>query len=93
METQEHFFQVIADRGIRDGRVAREMEITKEHFSRVKRGEKPITPKFRRRATEAFVRLGVRDDRGVVYTEDRLFSRASSFTNVNESGTEVIGAA
>lgn len=84
-----NFFEVITEKGIRQSRVAREMGLTKEHFTRVKQGDRPLTADFIRRGTEALIRLGIRDEEGCAYPAHVLFPHAQLFTNVNENDPSV----
>jgi transcriptional regulator with XRE-family HTH domain len=86
----EPFFVEVERLGITQRRLAALMGISEAHFSKVKSGIVPVTPKFRRKAIIAFELLHVRRANGEALTEADLFLAGTDSEQSTVDSTRVL---
>jgi transcriptional regulator with XRE-family HTH domain len=80
--------------GISQRRLAALMGVSEAHFSKVKSGMVPVSPKFRRKAVIALGLLNVRRHDGEPFTEGDLFLLGVDTTSsTSDRSTALAGAA
>jgi hypothetical protein len=79
------FFRIVENARIEQKRLATLMEISEATFTRVKRGQRGVSPKFAEAATRALREIGIRKPDGSEYDQLTLF-----FDQMDTSVTNMI---
>ena len=71
-----NFFRIIDRAGIKNSRMAANMQVTAYEYSLVKQGKRNASPAFRDAAMRTLEAIGIRNHDGSAYSESDLFELA-----------------